>query len=81
MENYNQNGKEDLINWSDLKPLLEMEAVNRKLNIYLFTNDDVRKHYETIDEDISVVLLAKDEDNAWYNLKNFRRCYLININK
>lgn len=77
MEKRDDTKVEEVIKLSELMPILEDEADFRKLNIYVFDNTEIKKYFEAKSEDLGIVLLAKDEDNAFYNLRNLRRCYLV----
>ena len=70
---------EKLLSLSFIKPILEKEAELKNLNVYLFNNEEIIKYYNVSDKNIGVILLAKDENNALFNLKNLRKCYAINV--
>ena len=72
---------EKLLSLSFIKPILEKEAELKNLNVYLFNNEEIIKYYNVLDKNIGVILLAKDDDNALFNLKNLRKCYAINVNE
>ena len=72
---------EKLLSLSFIKPILEKEAELKNLNVYLFNNEEIIKYYNVSDKNIGVILLAKDENNALFNLKNFRKCYAVNVNE
>ena len=72
---------EKLLSLSFIKPILEKEAELKNLNVYLFNNEEIIKYYNVLDKNIGVILLAKDENNALFNLKNLRKCYAINVNE
>ena len=72
---------EKLLSLSFIKPILEKEAELKNLNVYLFNNEEIIKYYNVSDKNIGVILLAKDDDNALFNLKNLRKCYAINVNE
>ena len=69
--------KDGLIDLDILKPLLEKEMVANKLNMYLFTNEEIQQYHKLKRNDFSIVLLAKNKTNALTNLKNLRRCYAV----
>lgn len=75
LENYKP--VDGLIDIDILKPLLEREMVTNKLNMYLFTNDEVKQYHALKRDDFSIVLLARNKTNALTNLKNLRRCYAV----
>lgn len=68
---------EDIILANELLPILEKEANSKGLNVYVFTNEEVNKYFTTKSKYLGMALLAKDEDNALWNLKNLRKCYMI----
>ena len=72
---------EKLLSLSFIKPLLEKEAELKNLNVYLFNNEEIIKYYNVSDKNIGVILLAKDDNNALFNLKNLRKCYAVNVNE
>lgn len=65
----------------DILPLLQKEATTKRLNVFVFTNEEVNKFFTTKTKDFGIALLAKDIDSATWNLKNLRRCYLVKINE
>ena len=72
---------EKLLSLSFIKPILEKEAELKNLNVYLFNNEEIIKYYNVSDKNIGVILLAKDDNNALFNLKNLRRFYIVNVNE
>lgn len=68
---------EDVILIDELLPFLQAAAVQKNLNVYVFSSEEVKNFHELKSEKLGVALLAKDEDNARYNLQNLRRCYLV----
>ena len=62
---------------TELLPWLEELAKAKNLNVYVFDNEETTKYYNTKSDTLGIALLAKDEDNALYNIKNLRKCYLI----
>lgn len=62
---------------TELLPWLEELAKAKNLNVYVFDNEETTKYYNTKSDKLGIALLAKDEDNALYNIKNLRKCYLI----
>ena len=72
---------EKLLSLSFIRPILEKEAELKNLNVYLFNNEEIIKYYNVSDKNIGVILLAKDENNALFNLKNLRKCYAVNVNE
>lgn len=75
----NEKAKEvdDILLASEFLPLLKRQAEYLKLNVYVFNKEDFKDLFEVKSERLGIALLAKDVDNARYNLKNLRRCYLI----
>jgi hypothetical protein len=78
MEN-NYELEDGLIKISDILPLLEIEAKSKNLQVFTFTNEDLKQYYTPKNEKIGIVLLAKNKDNALFNLKNLRKCYAVKI--
>ena len=72
-----KNELENIMLSTDFLPILEQEALRKKLNVYVFENDELKNYYEVKHNNIGVALLASCEENAIYNLKNLRKCYLI----
>ena len=76
-----------MVNKNELLPLslinlfLEKEAELKGLKVYIFNNEEITKYYNVADKNIGVALLAKDDNNALFNLKNLRKCYAINVNE
>lgn len=71
------NVESKLIDPNVLLPILEKEALSKNLKVFVFSNEEVKAHYNVKSEKIAIALLAQDENCALYNLKNLRRCYLI----
>jgi len=78
-EEKDYNLDEGLVRLVDIQPLLELEAKAKNLKVFLFTNEILEKLFTPKRKDIGVILLAKDEDNALYNLKSLRKCYIVKI--
>jgi hypothetical protein len=76
-ENEKPQEVEDVLLATEFLPLLEQEAQRKGLNVYVFGYDEVTPYFGLKSDKLSIALLAKDEDNARYNLRNLRRCYLI----
>ena len=86
--NENENVDEVVIPEEVIPDLTQEEALlfalvkwAQRLNIGLFIFEkEELKLYHNIDEtkDFAIAVLAKDRDNAIFNLKNQRRCYIIN---
>lgn len=76
-----------MVNKNELLPLslinlfLEKEAELKGLKVYIFNNEEITKYYNVADKNIGVALLAKDDNNALFNLKNLRRFYIVNVNE
>ena len=76
-----------MVNKNELLPLslinlfLEKEAELIGLKVYIFNNEEIAKYYNVADKNIGVALLAKDDNNALFNLKNLRRFYIVNVNE
>ena len=77
LEEKDYKPEKGLIKLDDILPLLQMEAESKGLTVFQFSNEEVNAHFNTKRNDFSIVLLAKDESNALYNLKNLRRCYAV----
>lgn len=71
--------EDELIKLDDIYPILKQEGLNKGLEIFLFTNEEVNKYHKTKNDKFGILLLAKDKDNALINLKNLRRCYAVKI--
>lgn len=76
-ENYELDG--GLFKLEDLMPLLQREAINKGLKIFIFENSEIKEFFNSKRDDVGVILLAKNKDNALFNLKNLRKCYLVKI--
>ena len=76
-ENYELDG--GLVKLEDLMPLLQQDAINKGLKIFIFENSEIKEFFNSKRDDVGVILLAKNKDNALFNLKNLRRCYLVKI--
>jgi len=49
---------------SELMPILQKEASNKKLKIFTFRGAELSKYYNTKYDNVAAVLLAKNEENA-----------------
>ena len=76
-ENYELDG--GLVKLEDLMPLLQRDAINKGLKIFIFENSEIKEFFNSKRDDVGVILLAKNKDNALFNLKNLRKCYLVKI--
>lgn len=76
-ENYELDG--GLVKLEDLMPLLQREAINKGLKIFIFENSEIKEFFNSKRDDVGVILLARNKDNALFNLKNLRKCYLVKI--
>jgi len=74
-----QPDESGLIKLEDLLPLLTKEAEIKNLKIFIFKNEEIKEFFETKTDQVGVVLLAKNKDNALNNLKNLRKCYAVKI--
>lgn len=66
----------DLLLEEELEQILLIESTRLNLSIFKFIGEELKKYHNPANESIGVMLLAKDNDNARYNLANLRRCYL-----
>jgi len=73
----NQTEVEDVILAEELLPMLKIEADSKNLKVFVFNNEEIKKYFTPKSDNLGIALLAKDEDNAIYNIKNLRKCYLI----
>lgn len=70
-----------LIDIDILTPILEKEAQIKNLKVFLFKDEELQRYYKDANPDVGVMLLAKDESNAKFNIENLRRCYLVNLKR
>lgn len=77
LEEKDYQPEKGLIRLDDILPLLQMEAESKGLKVFQFSNEEVNTFFNTKRTDFSIVLLAKNKDNALYNLKNLRKCYAV----
>ena len=63
----------------ELLLLLHREALSKDLKVFVFEEEDLKIFFPLTvkKENIAVALLAKNEDNAIYNLKNQHKCYVM----
>lgn len=81
MRNENDLRIDDLPGESIILPLLEIEAQQKNLKVFVFKDEELKKYHTPISDEVGVALLAKNEDNAKNNIANLRRCYTIRIGK
>ena len=62
-----------------------MYALNQKekrknLDMFIFEKEELKSYFPELnpDEDFALVTLARNRDNAIYNVKNLRKTYIIN---
>jgi L-rhamnose mutarotase len=61
----------------ELIPTLQKEANRKNLQIFIFSGEELNRYYETKHNNIAIALLAKNKENAEWNLKSLRRCYMM----
>lgn len=71
--------KEEIPQEEELLPILYEVAKLKDLQVFIFREDNLKKYYPNSEKDIGVALMANNEDNAIYNIKNLRRCYLYKL--
>lgn len=59
---------------------LNQEAERKNLDIFIFEKEELKSYFPDLnpDEDFALVTLARNRDNAIYNMKNLRKTYIIN---
>ena len=73
---------DSILKESDLIPLLQKEAEIKGLRVFVYNNEQlIEENFKPVNEIIGVALVARDEDSARFNLRNLRRCYLIQLGK
>jgi hypothetical protein len=77
----NGRGREQLLDLDIITPILEKEAEIKRLKVFLFRDEELKKYYANANPDVGVILLARDESSAKFNIQNLRRCYLVNLTK
>lgn len=69
----------DIYDESELIPKLESLAELKGLKVFLFQGEDLKKYFSNVSSEIGVALMASSEENARWNLQNFRKCYWIKL--
>lgn len=80
MEEENVIDPKQVIELSDAEQLmfaLYRKALELNLEIFLFEKEELLKYYNVV-KDIAIVTIAKNKDNAIWNLQNQKRCYVLN---
>ncbi|MDA3854660.1 MAG: hypothetical protein PF569_00265 [Candidatus Woesearchaeota archaeon] len=67
----------EVLKETELLPTLKKEAALKGLEVFIFRGEELDKFYKTRYDNIAVALLAKNKENAEWNLKSLRRCYLM----
>jgi hypothetical protein len=59
---------------------LNQEAERKNLDMFIFEKEELKSYFPDLnpDEDFALVTLARNRDNAIYNMKNLRKTYIIN---
>lgn len=70
---------DNLPSLDDLYPLLDKEAKSKNLQIFIFDKEDLKEFFIPRFNNIAVVTIAKNKDNAIWNIKNYRHSYLIQV--
>ena len=60
----------------DLLPLLRAEEA-KGLKIFIFKNEELKQYFDPKFKNVNVVTIAKTEDSAIWNLKNYKHSYLF----
>lgn len=60
----------------DLLPLLKAEEA-KGLKIFIFKNEELKEYFDPKNKNVNVVTVAKTEDSAIWNLKNYKHSYLF----
>lgn len=63
----------------ELYPLLDKEAKSKGLQIFIFDKEDLKEFFIPRFNNIAVVTIAKNQDNAKWNIKNYKHSYLIQV--
>lgn len=79
MNNRTSKDEHALIDEEIIMPFLEATAMNKGWKVFVFRDEALRAVYPTADPNVGIALMASNEDNAIWNLKNLRRCYLIKL--
>lgn len=69
----------DIYNENEIVPKLEKIAKIKGLEVFMFRDEVLKKYFSNISSDLGIVLMAKTEENARWNLQNFRKCYLVKL--
>ena len=72
-----QQEQEKELNNEELLLLRHREALSKGLKVFVFEEEDLKSLFSLKKDNIAVALLAKNEDNAIYNLKNQHKCYVM----
>lgn len=72
-----QQEQQKELNNEELLLLLHREALSKGLKVFVFEEEDLKSLFSLKKDNIAVALLAKNEDNAIYNLKNQHKCYVM----
>jgi transposase len=59
---------------------LNQEAERKNLDMFIFEKEELKSYFPDLNpnEDFALVTLARNRDNAIYNMKNLRKTYIIN---
>lgn len=80
MENITEDVNEEIKHLPILDEILQplqIEAERKKLNIYIFDNEDLKQYFTPKYKDVGVVTISKDGDGAIWNLQRFRHSFLF----
>lgn len=69
----------DIYAENDIVPKLEAIAAAKGLEVYMFRDGVLKEYFSNINPDIGIVLMAKNEENARWNLQHLRKCYFVKL--
>ena len=64
----------------EIYPILERQAKQKKLEVFLFEHEDLEKYYTPKMKDLAVLTISSNQEGAIWNLQNRRHSYLIRTN-
>jgi len=63
----------------EIYPILEKQAKQKKLEVFLFEYEDLEKYYTPKMKNLAVLTISKNQKGAIWNLQNRRHSYLIRV--
>jgi hypothetical protein len=65
----------------EILPIVNKEAQSKNLDVFIFSEDDLKNDFQFKYKDLAVITVSKNRDNAVWNVRNFKHSYLVKNTK